>query len=232
MFFKMSPKCKHSGFCNMIISPEDSLIAILNGTEGFVHHLSFFSTKSMKTLANRLGFQLLSVVKTPIHGTSYVFVLSKSGVEDETILKTIAEETNNGRYSLTTYEQYKRNVGTIIKTFIETIEQYKKLGYLIIGYGAAAKGNTFLNAAQEKLHYVIDDNPDKHNLLLPGTNAFIVNKDIIDTCANNVLFIPLAWNFYSEIKDKIYDKVKQLPFKNNFNYLIYSYYPNPVIEKL
>lgn len=195
-------------------------------------HLSFFSTKSMKTLANRLGFKLLSVVKTPIHGTSYVFVLGKKGTEDETVLKTINEEMDNGRYSLATYEQYKINVQNIIKTFTKTVDQYKKLGYLIIGYGAAAKGNTFLNAAKVKLHYVIDDNPDKHNLLLPGTNAFILDKDVVNTFANDVLFIPLAWNFYSEIKQKINKKVNELSFKSNFNYLIYSYYPNPVIETL
>ena len=42
--------------------------------------------------------------------------------------------------------------------------------YPVIGYGAAAKGNTFLNFTDVKLDYVIDDNELKQGLYTPGTN--------------------------------------------------------------
>lgn len=195
-------------------------------------HLSFFSTKSIKILAKRFNFKLLSVLRTPIHGTSYVFILGKHGIEDDSVKKSEELEKNNRRYDLIKYDEYKNNVKCIIKKFKNTIEEYKNKGYLIVGYGAAAKGNTFLNAAGTKLHFIIDDNPNKHGLLLPGSNAYIDNKDIIKKLANDTLFVPLAWNFYKEIKENISSEVSKLPFKNNFKYEIYSYYPKMYIEKI
>jgi len=188
-------------------------------------HLSFFSTKSIKILVERLGLKLLSIYRTPIHGTSYIFVIGKSGNIDDSVQKSLIQEEKSGRYDLKTYKKYKNNVNKIIKNFQNTIQNYKNKGYLIVGYGAAAKGNTFLNASNVKLHYVIDDNEEKQNLLLPGTNTLIVNKKFIKTLANNTLFVPLAWNFYNEIKNTLNSEINSLSFKNNFNYKIYSYYP-------
>ncbi len=38
-------------------------------------HINFFNIKSMKILAERCGLKLHNVVKKPIHGTSYIFVI-------------------------------------------------------------------------------------------------------------------------------------------------------------
>lgn len=195
-------------------------------------HLSFFSTKSMKTLIERFNLKLLSVKRTHIHGTSYIFVISKTGISDSSVEESLLQEEKNGRYNISRYDEYKKTIMFIIDKFKNVIEEYKNKGYLIVGYGAAAKGNTFLNAAKVKLHYVIDDNKEKQNLLMPGSNSYIVDKSFINTFSNDVLFIPLAWNFYKEIKTNINNQVNKLKFKNKFNYLIYSYYPNPIIEKI
>lgn len=40
-------------------------------------HISYYNAYSMKCLAERAGLYLVDVVKTPIHGTSYIFVLAK-----------------------------------------------------------------------------------------------------------------------------------------------------------
>ena len=40
-------------------------------------HISFFSVKSFCALAHRAGLNVIDVTRTPIHGTSFVFVLSK-----------------------------------------------------------------------------------------------------------------------------------------------------------
>jgi novobiocin biosynthesis protein NovU/D-mycarose 3-C-methyltransferase len=39
-------------------------------------HISFYNIKSMMLLCNELGLNLIDVVKTPIHGTSYIFIIS------------------------------------------------------------------------------------------------------------------------------------------------------------
>jgi hypothetical protein len=85
------------------------------------------------------------------------------------------------------------------------IKGYASQGYKIIGYGAAAKGNTLLNYIREPLDLIIDDSPLKQNLYSPGTNTPIKSIDILSTLdkKEKVLFMPLAWNFFVEISQRI-----------------------------
>ena len=78
-------------------------------------------------------------------------------------------------------------------------------GKRVIGYGAAAKGNTLLNFAGLKLEAIIDDNPLKQGLYTPGMRIPIVSREYLTTISpdEGVCFLPLAWNFFEEIKTNI-----------------------------
>ena len=184
-------------------------------------HLSFFNINSFNELAKRTNLFLIDVVKVPVHGISYVFVLSKQNLKPFLIKNLIEVEKSYGLLSLETYKKYEKNVKDLVHDFVETINQYKKQNYKIIGYGAAAKGNTFLNFADIKFDYIIDDNKLKQNLLTPGTNIEIVPIEILNNFDKNekILFIPLAWNYFSEIRLRI-NKVR-----NNQNDLYMRYFP-------
>ena len=73
----------------------------------------------------------------------------------------------------------------------------------IIGYGAAAKANTFLNFSKIKLHLVIDDNKLKQNKFTPGRQILIKDSSELKKINQNLYILPLAWNFYSEIRKKV-----------------------------
>ena len=50
----------------------------------------------------------------------------------------------------------------------------KEQGDVVVGYGAAHKGNTFLNAVGEEskiLKYVVDASHEKHGKFLPGSQV-------------------------------------------------------------
>ena len=110
----------------------------------------------------------------------------------------------------------------IINDFVSQIECHKSLGYKIIGYGAAAKGMTFLNSAGVSLDYVIDDNPLKQGLYTPAGSSLIVPVEFLKTLDEDdpILFIPLAWNYFDEIKSRI----KQVRDNENDKYL--KYFPS------
>ena len=86
---------------------------------------------------------------------------------------------------------------------------------------------TFLNFANTKMDIIIDDNPLKQNLYTPGTNTIIKSAKHIKTYSSDdkILFVPLAWNFYSEIRTRIESERKN----NNDRFL--KYFPNVKIEK-
>ena len=176
-------------------------------------HISYYNVKSMMLLCNRVGLNLIDVVKTPIHGTSYIFIISADRSAPSTIKNLVEMETAAGLYNNNTYTKYASNCIEKVANFAERVEHWRQQGYKIVGYGAPAKGNTFLNFARIPLDIIIDDNKLKQGLFTPGSSIEIVGSEILGTYTDvdKVLFIPLAWNFFKEIKQRI------LSVRNNTN---------------
>lgn len=168
-------------------------------------HVNFFNANSMKQLAQRAGLNLVDVVKTPIHGNSYIFVLTRSPANQRRVENIIALEEAYGLLNPETYRRWAATVNQNVDELIVTINQYRRQGYTLVGYGAAAKGNTLLNFADIQLDVIIDDNPLKQGKFTPGTSVPIVSIDYLARQGEDakLLFVPLAWNFFREIKSKI-----------------------------
>ena len=203
---------------NMIVNNEFDTI--------YHEHLSFFNTNSMYHLAQRAGLNLIDVTKTNIHGTSYVFIFSKTLLPTNNVKEFLEQENNLGLYNTDTYKNYANNAQKITSNLNETIRQYKDLGYHIVGYGAAAKGNTLLNFGNITLDFIIDDNKLKQGLYTPGNGIPICDISQLDTIPkeDKILFIPLAWNFYNEISSRI----KKYRISDNDKFL--RYFPIMVIQ--
>ena len=176
-------------------------------------HISFYNIKSMMFLCNRAGLNLIDVIKTPIHGTSYIFVISADTSAPANIKNLVEIETNAGLYDKETYTRYSKNCIDMVEKFREVVEEHRTNGYKIVGYGAPAKGNTLLNFAKVPLDMIIDDNPMKQGLYTPGSSIGIVGSEVLKSFEEHdrILFVPLAWNFFKEIRERI---IKQ---RNNFN---------------
>ena len=170
-------------------------------------HLSFFNSSSMSALAARAGLYIIDIQKTPIHGNSYLFVMAKTSGARPSVQLQLDQEREQGLQDINTYLAYADRAVTIVEDLKQTIEHYRSLGYVIAGYGAAAKGNTLINFGDIYLDYIIDDNPMKQGLFAPGSNIPVVPIDMLDQCDDlKVAFVPLAWNFFKEIQSKIKGK--------------------------
>jgi 2-polyprenyl-3-methyl-5-hydroxy-6-metoxy-1,4-benzoquinol methylase len=168
-------------------------------------HVNFFNANSMNELAQRVGLFLVDVVKTPIHGNSYIFVLSKQQVNQHRVQNIIDLEDAYGLLNVNTYDRWNETVHHNVNQLIATVNQYRRQGFTLVGYGAAAKGNTLLNFADIQLDVIIDDNPLKQGKHTPGTGVPIVSLNWLGMQGEDakLLFVPLAWNFFREIKSKI-----------------------------
>lgn len=200
---------------------------VLNGEFDTIYHehISYYNAESMQELANRSGLHLIDVIKTPIHGTSYIFVLSKEPSNTQRIENILAMEYK--LHSGATYRKWADDVDQLLIDLKDQIDEYRHWGYTIVGYGAAAKGITLINASNIDLDCVIDDNPLKQGLYCPGTSIPVVSIDWIDQVTDpneKIVFIPLAWNFYNEIKRKI--KIK----RDNTNDIFVRYFPTITSE--
>lgn len=187
-------------------------------------HLSFFCANSMNELARRAGLYLVDVAKTPIHGTSYLFVFTKTPRENN-VKQILADERNQGLQDPQTYVEYAQKCQQVVQDLKDTIVAYRSEGYKIVGYGAAAKGMTLLNYGHIALDFIIDDNPLKQGLYSPGMHIPVVSIDELDNHGDaNIAFIPLAWNFFTEISTKIKSK------RNKDGDVFVRYFPTIKVE--
>lgn len=222
----------HDGLLFIQTSQADMIIN--NEFDTIYHeHISFYNINSMNVLCKRAGLNLLNVVKCPLHGNSYIFVIGKGFNTNGTYLprtahieNLIAMEAKTGLYNRETYTEYAKKCQTLVTELKSRIEFYTRneIGYLAIGYGAAAKGMTLLNYANIKLDFIVDDNPFKQGKFTPGLGIPIVPSSKLNDVGTS-LFVPLAWNFFDEITDKI---IKQ---RNNDYDLFVRYFPRVQITK-
>ena len=204
----------------LFIQTSQSDMVLNNEFDTIYHeHINFFNVNSMNELAKRAGINLIDVIKTPIHGNSYVFAFSKSIDKEYTVTNLIHMESK--LLKLETYRKWQNTVLANIQILKDTILNYKDKGFKLVGYGAAAKGNTLLNFANIKLDFIIDDSPLKQNMFTPGTNIPVTSIDVLENLDKDekVLFMPLAWNFFNEISWKIKEK------RNNTNDVFVRYFP-------
>ena len=181
-------------------------------------HISFFSVESFCALAKRVGLNVIEVARTDIHGTSFVFVLSNSRTD-----KSIEYIQQEVRLTPEIMENYADTCRRITKEATDKIQELRSEGYRIVGYGAAAKGNTFLNFSKMYLDYIVDDNQLKQGLYSPGSKIKILSPDALLNEEGLVCVVPLAWNFFNEIKQKVLDRKKD-------NIVFLKYFPEVVIN--
>lgn len=199
---------------------------ILNGEFDTIYHehLSFYNIRSMNELCKRAGLNLVEVLKHPIHGNSFIFIISKIKSRPSYVELMMQNEKTWNLYEKKLYSNYVADCKDIIEAFTEELLKLKNDGYTLIGYGAPAKGNTLLNAANFALDFIVDDNPMKQGLYTPGMRIPIFSSEKLKEYENadNLVFIPLAWNFFDEIKSKI-EKLR--PNKNDtfLRYFPYVY---------
>jgi SAM-dependent methyltransferase len=153
-------------------------------------HINFFNPWSMMCLVNRSGLVLLGVNKTAIHGSSFMFVIGHEGAPARV-----------SKDSIKMYNDWELKC----KALCKRIKRCTR-GKRVVAYGAAAKGNTFLNFTGIKPEVIIDDNPLKQGKFSPGVRSPVVSKAHLTTLGPEpIVFLPLAWNLFDEIKKQIKD---------------------------
>ena len=161
-------------------------------------HINFFNIKSMNKLLERAKLRLHDVTKDAIHGSSYLFVIKLNSSQKNIKYKIKKEKYLNYNFYKNWGKKCKKSVSKI-KSKIKKISKNN----VVIGYGAAAKANTFLNFSKIKFDFIIDDNKLKQNKFCPGSKIPIKPLNFIKNYKDNIYIVPLAWNFHKEIRQRV-----------------------------
>jgi SAM-dependent methyltransferase len=172
-------------------------------------HFSYFSLLTAARVFEAHGLRLYDVEELPTHGGSLrIFGCHDTNVarQVEDRVRRLAErEASAGLTELTTYTAFGERIPEDKRQILELLNGLKREGKRIVGYGAAAKGNTLLNycgIGTDILEYTCDLNPHKQGLLLPGSHIPIRSPEAIREDRPDVVLI-LPWNLRDEITDQL-----------------------------
>ena len=168
-------------------------------------HFSYFSLTSLYQIFSSHNLNIFDVEELSTHGGSLrIFVKHSSNIlyeKKQSVSKMLQVEEEFGLKKIETYKNFSNKVKKTKDGLRRFLENVKKENKKIACYGAAAKGNTLLNycdVKSDEIEYVVDKNPHKQGLLLPGTHIPIKTpEEIFQTKPDYVLI--LAWNLKDEI---------------------------------
>jgi hypothetical protein len=167
-------------------------------------HFSYLSLYTVSRIFAAVGLRVWHVEELPTHGGSlrvYGCHSSDSRGEEPSVDELIQRELASGLCDLQTYLEFQLAADQVknrlLSFFIEQKANQKK----VVGYGAAAKGNTLLNYAGVKpdlLPVIFDAATAKQGKFMPGSHIPILSPENLSAEAPDYVLI-LPWNIADEV---------------------------------
>ncbi|KQT78495.1 class I SAM-dependent methyltransferase [Methylobacterium sp. Leaf466] len=171
-------------------------------------HFSYLSLGVVADLAARSGLRVFDVEEWPTHGGSLrVFACHAAAAHPASpaVARVLADERAAGLFDASGYDAFAEAVIDIKCETLTFLATARREGKTVLGYGAAAKGNTFLNycgIGPELVGAVADRSPHKQGMLLPGSRIPIVSPEaLLARRPDYVLILP--WNLRDEVMEQM-----------------------------
>ena len=172
-------------------------------------HFSYLSLTAVDKIFKANGLTVFDVEEFPIHGGSLRYYAKKSSTGlhpiSQNVDRVLKRERESGMETLSYYELFQSQAEMIKEEFMDFLTEQKNIGKSVVGYGAAAKGNTMLNFCEIKgglVNYIVDRNMAKQGKYTPGSQIPIVDEEFLrDKKPDFVVIFP--WNIVEEIETQL-----------------------------
>jgi hypothetical protein len=188
-------------------------------------HFCYFSFTAVESLMSRAGLTVFDVELLNTHGGSLrVYSQRDDSSQNEVsdrVAALLAEEMSEEMLTSNYYSNFAKAAEKVKNDFLQFLLDAKRNGRLVLGYGAAAKGNTLLNYAgvrPDLIPLVVDRNPAKQGKFLPGSRIPIYGEEKLRELQPDYVVI-FPWNLKEEITD-------QLSYVRDWNCKLVTAVPN------
>lgn len=171
-------------------------------------HFSYLSLLAVERIFAANGLAVFDVETTPWHGGSLrVFACradASTHARSPAVAAMLERERQAGLDSPDGYDGFQAKAAAVRDDFLAFLIDCNRRGLSVAAYGAAAKGNTLLNFAGVKagqIAFVVDKNPAKQGMVLPGSRIPIVSEEFLKRHKPDRLVI-FPWNLTAEIKQQ------------------------------
>lgn len=174
-------------------------------------HFFYFSLHTLQIIFDKYDLSIYDVDELETHGGSLrIYIAHKKstlnkGATKINIEKVLKEEHLYNINTLDCYNCLKDNAFKIKLQALEYLVKQKSSGKSIAAFGAAAKGNTFLNYIGIKsdiIDFIVDETPYKIGKYAPQSKIPIVSFEKIKSEKPDIIII-LPWNHKNEILEKL-----------------------------
>ena len=183
------------------------LVKLLEGNQFdtiYHEHYSYLSLKAAQRIVCKAGLEVIDVEQLSTHGGSLRIWLAHQGKVDvaDSVAQVLAIEDAAALETCEAYVGFQNRAETVKFDLLKFLLSAKQKGKRVVGYGAAAKGNTLLNYAgvcADLLPLVADQASSKQGKYLPGSHIPIVSPSCLDSFKDDLIIV-FPWNLIEEIK--------------------------------
>ena len=167
-------------------------------------HFSYLSLFTVSEIFENAGLRVYDVEQLPTHGGSLRIYGCHTDDErsiTDNVKSLLAKELEAGMQSVAIYQSFQAKADAVKDGLLKFLLAQKEAGKTVVGYGAAAKGNTLLNYAGVKtdlLPAVCDAASAKQGKYLPGSHVPIHAPDALRQIKPDIVLV-LPWNIVGEV---------------------------------
>ena len=172
-------------------------------------HYSYLSFTTTCAILKSNGMTVFDVEEIKTHGGSLRVYAQRSDTGKQPVSKSVSElqkkENEIGISSLQFYEGFQKKAEHIKLEFLSFLTKTKQSDKKVVGYGAAAKGNTLVNfsgVGPDLLSYVVDKNIEKQGKYMPGSHIPIVEESRLKLDQPHYVVI-FPWNIQHEVMEQL-----------------------------
>lgn len=189
------------------------LLRLLSGNQFdtiYHEHYSYLSLRVVQRIASAVGLLVEDVQQLSTHGGSLRVWLAHEGTVEPSIRvhEVLAAESAAGLETMAAYAGFQQRAEFAKNAVLEFLLKAKREGRRVLGYGAAAKGNTLLNYAgirADLLPAVADRAASKQGKFLPGSHIPVISPEQLASEQYDTLLV-LPWNLIDEVKNQFPNK--------------------------
>ena len=174
-------------------------------------HYSYLSLSVVKRIAHTVGLVVIDVEELTTHGGSLRVWLSHESQSDSVnsrVEDVIQKESDASLETTLPYKGFQDRAKSIKLDLLRFLISSHERNELVVGYGAAAKGNTLLNysgVSTDLLPCVADKSKSKQHKYLPGSHIPVVTPEFMNNQNPDKILI-LPWNLADELKAQMPDR--------------------------
>jgi hypothetical protein len=168
-------------------------------------HFSYLSLTAVDRILSAAGLSVFDVEELSTHGGSLRVFAQRTGTgrhdRSAAVNEVLAAEASAGLRTAAYYAGFQDRVLRVKHAFLSFLLTARAENRRVVGYGAAAKGNTLLNFAgvrTDLLAFVCDRNPAKQGRYLPGSRIPVVDVTELARVRPDYVVI-LPWNLREEV---------------------------------